>query len=82
MNYLKADGFDAAIIGIDPHSERVVYDIYKMIEICENWDMDEEVAIEYLEYNVFPAYVGPHTPIYIYPMDCEELERSIDYFPQ
>ena len=30
---LKADGFNAAIIGVDNAAERIVYDKHKMIEI-------------------------------------------------
>jgi hypothetical protein len=30
MAYLKADGFDGAIIGVDANVERIVYDKYKM----------------------------------------------------
>jgi hypothetical protein len=29
-------------------------------------DMSYEDAIEYLDFNVFSAYVGERTPIYIY----------------
>jgi len=43
-----------------------VYDRQKMIEIAvRDMEMTEEDAIEYLEYNVWGAYVGEHTPIYI-----------------
>jgi len=65
MNYLKADGFDEAIIGIDMASERVVYDKNKMIEILIIDGMSYEDAIEYLEFNTWNTYVGPHTPIYM-----------------
>jgi len=57
---LLASGFDLAIIGLDTKSEpfRVVYDIEKMIEIlCSREEMTELDAIEYLDYNVFGAYV-------------------------
>jgi hypothetical protein len=64
MNYLKADGFDAAIIGIDMASERLVYDKRKMVEILTE-EMSEEDAIEYLEFNTWGAYVGEQTPIYV-----------------
>jgi hypothetical protein len=58
MAYLKADGFDGAIIGVDANVERIVYDKYKMIEILisQGWDHDD--ALEHLEYNVWCAYVG------------------------
>lgn len=61
-----ADGFDEAILGLEPGSLRVVYSIPKMVEILiENEKMELLDAIEYLEYNVINAYVGDKTPIYI-----------------
>lgn len=67
MSYLKADGFDAAIIGIDMASERLVYDKQKMVEILSK-QMSEEDAIEFLEFNTWSAYMGEHTPIYVDPL--------------
>jgi len=64
---LLADGFDDAIIGLDTSQEvfRVIYDRDKMIDMLRYRDgMDLEEAIEYLEYNVWGAYVGEGTPIY------------------
>jgi hypothetical protein len=66
---LLADGFEAAIIGLDTTSEvfRVIYDRDKMVDILvTNDDMTSIEALEYLEYNVFGAYVGEGTPIYAY----------------
>lgn len=62
---LKADGFDDAVIGIDPESMRLVYDRNKMFDILVKQDMSMEEAVEYLEFNTFCAYVGEKTPIYI-----------------
>lgn len=75
MSYLKADGFDKAIIGVDIISERIVYDKQKMIEILITEGMNIDDAIEYLEYNVFCAYVGEHTPIYVDLMDIDEIKN-------
>jgi hypothetical protein len=64
--YLRADGFNKAIIGIDMVNQKVIYDKLKMIEILvEDDGMTEEDAIEYLAYNVWSAYVGEFTPIYM-----------------
>ena len=64
--FLKADGFDEAVIGIDDSSMRLIYSKNKCIEIlCR--DMNEEDANEYFEYNVKSAYVGEKTPIW-----CED----------
>lgn len=64
--FLKADGFDNAIIGVEPNSMRLVYSRDKMIGILiEDEEMEEIDAIEYLEYNTWNAYVGEKTPIFI-----------------
>lgn len=66
---MLASGFEDAIIGIDTSNEvfRVIYDRDKMTDILMTRDnMTAEDAIEYLEYNVFGAYVGEGTPIYGY----------------
>lgn len=70
MKYLKADGFDAAIIGIDVSSERLIYDKEKMVEILSS-EMSIEDAIEFLEFNTWSAYVGEHTPIYMDKLNDE-----------
>lgn len=77
---LFADGFDDAIIGMDMNSEvyRAVYGIEKMIFILMHRDsMSEEEATEYLEYNVFSAYLGEGTPIYIYQMSADEAKEML-----
>ena len=64
--FLTADGFDGAIVGVEPNSMRLVYDRDKMIGILmTDEDMEEIDAIEYLEFNTWNAYVGEKTPIYI-----------------
>ena len=66
QEFLKADGFDDAIIGIEPNSMKLVYDISIMVEsLIKNDEMTYEDAMEYLNFNVFCAYVGEKTPIYI-----------------
>jgi hypothetical protein len=55
--FLIADGFDEAIIGVDTKSERLIYSVSKCLTIlCR--DMSEEDALEYFEYNVSGAYKG------------------------
>ena len=65
-DFLKADGFDDAIIGVDSHSMRLIYSVSKCIEILME-NMDEDEATEYFYYNVSGAYVGEKTPIW-----CED----------
>ena len=67
-NLLFADGYDSAIIGvaIGFDSERVEYDVEKMIEGgMKDANISYEQASEWLEYNTFGAYVGENTPIYM-----------------
>lgn len=61
--FLKADGFDEAIIGVDETTMRLIYSVKKCIEILMR-DMTEEDAIEYFSFNVSGAYVGEKTPIW------------------
>ena len=67
---LKADGFDAAIIGIDTN-QRMVYGIEKILAILIDDDMNEEEALEHFYYNIAGSYVGDYTPIYIWEYQCE-----------
>ena len=62
---IKSDNFDDAVVGIEVNTLRLVYSIDKMIAILTK-DMSYEDAIEYLDFNVFSAYVGERKPIYIY----------------
>ena len=65
-NTYTADGFDDAVIGLDTQGggvPRVVYSIELMIKnLCDKhgWEMDE--AIEFLDFNVFGAYLGGGHP--------------------
>lgn len=63
--FLKADGFDEAIIGVDESSMRLIYSTSKCIEILMR-DMSETDAIEYFDYNVSGAYMGEKTPIWCF----------------
>lgn len=65
QEFLLADGFNEAIIGVEYISGRVIYDIDIMIQTLINEEMSYEDAIEHLEYNVLGSYVGENTPIYI-----------------
>ena len=63
--FLKADGFDAAIIGVSS-DYRLVYSIEKVIEILvsrNNWTHED--AADYFFFNIEGSYVGEQTPIFI-----------------
>ena len=66
---LFADGFDDAIIGIcrkAGDSSVVAYSYEKCVEVLINQqEMSPEDAIEWMEFNVVSAYMGPHTPVFI-----------------
>lgn len=66
--FLKADGFDDAILGVDESSMRLIYSISKCIDILME-DMSDEDALEHFYYNVSGAYVGEQTPIW-----CDDLD--------
>jgi len=65
---LKADGFDAAIVGTGCRNGQptlLVYDEDKVLDILVRRDgMTYEEAIEFYEFNVKGAWVGPGTPIW------------------
>jgi hypothetical protein len=63
---LFVDGFDDAIIGFCNNSLKIVYDVDLMLEILVSEQlMHPDDAIEHLEFNIFCAYVGEQTPIYV-----------------
>jgi len=66
--FLIADGFDDAVIGVDYGSSRLIYSCSKCIEILiEQEEMTAEDAIEHFQFNVAGAWVGEKTPIW-----CED----------
>ncbi len=65
--FLIADGFNGAILGVDEKSMRLIYSTTKCIEILME-DMSEEEAFEYFYYNVSGAYMGEKTPIF-----CDDI---------
>jgi hypothetical protein len=66
---IKADGLDAAVIGIEINSMRLIYSSNKIIEILmlDN-NMEFQDALEYYEFNIVGAYIGEKTPIY-----CDDM---------
>lgn len=63
--FLFADGFDEAIVGVDSKGLRLVYSIEACIETLMK-DMCFEDAHEYFFFNVEGAYMGEKTPIFVY----------------
>jgi hypothetical protein len=60
--------FDPAIVGVADRCGMeavVVYDRQEVIEALIRDGLNEEEAMEFADFNVFGAYVGSRTPIYI-----------------
>lgn len=62
--FLKADGFDEAVIGVDESDMRLIYSVSKCIDTLMLDGMSEEDAIDYFTFNVSGSYVGDKTPIW------------------
>jgi len=63
--FLIADGYDDAIIGLDDASGRLVYDVDKIIRILMEDGMSYDEASEFYDYNILGAYVGEKTPVFM-----------------
>lgn len=69
--FLLISGHDNAIVGVEHESYRLIYSMNIIINnLMENDDMSHEDAWEYFSYNMFSAYVGDLTPIFL--MDINE----------
>ena len=66
-DFLIADGFNDAIIGVDESSMRLIYSVSKCLNILETVEgMSELEALEYFNFNVSGAYMGEKTPIWCF----------------
>lgn len=60
------DGLDSCLVGVSADG-KAIYSMDKLLEHFELYeDMNEQDAIEHIEYNILGAYVGEYTPIYIH----------------
>jgi hypothetical protein len=73
-SFLKADGFDEAVLGFDENSGRLVYSTSKIIECLVRDGMEHEDAVEYYYFNIAGAYVGDLTPIFVNDLDEVDTE--------
>jgi hypothetical protein len=78
VTMLKADGFDAAILGIGSRCGKpdiLIYDYNKCCDILMERDsMTREEAIEFMDFNVVGAWHGENTPIFLYEIvDWHEI---------
>lgn len=79
---IKLNGYDEAIIGPamvwsgQTMDSRLVYDADKIRDILMKDGMDYEEAREFIEFNIEGAYVGPQTPVLVWPGDMWDTEEE------
>jgi len=74
---LQADGFEDALLGVGRKKgseDSLVYSYEKCVDILVKQGMSHEDAIEWMEFNVVDAYVGPTTPIFVH------TNPDLDYY--
>ena len=65
--FLKMNGFDNAVIGVEERTMRLVYSKSKIMRQLVT-EMDYETAMEHFDYNIAGAWVGEQTPIIVNDM--------------
>jgi hypothetical protein len=62
--FLKVDGFDDAIIGIDDTSMRLIYSVSKCIDILIESGMTQEDALDVFHYEIKAYWFSQNPPIW------------------
>lgn len=73
------DGFEEAFIGFSKRCGQptlATYSFNKMVQVLVDDDMDEEEAIEYIEYNCLGAWMGDLTPIILFEQEDPWIYES------
>lgn len=73
---LLDEGFDDAIVGVAERCGQpalVVYDALKVIDALVRDGMNEDEAAEWFSHNISGAWVGPHTPLFLWSLDSAAL---------
>ncbi len=77
---LLADGFEEAFVGICRRFGQeplAAYDYDKCLEVLMR-EMSYEEAVEYFDFNVIGAWVGPNTPVFVeLPGECDGQHVSL-----
>jgi len=72
--FMTENEFDEAIVGVihgKAHEPAVAYDYKKVIEINMKQGMTYDEAVEFWSYNQSDAYVGKHTPVFLFTGEDE-----------
>ena len=79
---LLIDNFEDCFVGTcytwhgNQRVERLIYSGDKMVDkFMADDKMDVNEALEYIEFNIEGAYVGPHTPIILWECSLEDIEE-------
>lgn len=64
--FLKADGFDDCILGVEEKTMKLIYSVTAYINKLVTDGMEPQEAAEYFEFNVSGNYMGEKTPIWCY----------------
>jgi len=78
---LFLEEYDKAVIGIidEMNPIRIVYSKKKMIDVLVSNGMDKLEAVDHLEYNVWGAYKGDYTPVYLNDLIGTSVQDILDY---
>lgn len=66
IEFIKMDGFDAAVIGVDAQSERLIYSTKKFVALLVEQGMTNDEALDHFYCNYESAGLGPKGPIYCF----------------
>ena len=64
--FLKADGFDDCLLGVNEEGMKLIYSVTACINKLVTDGMEPQEAEEYFEFNVSGSYMGEKTPIWCY----------------
>jgi hypothetical protein len=65
--FMIAEGFNSAVIGLDECSMRLIYSTGRCIDILVATGMQEDEAADFFDFNIAGSYVGERTPIWAFP---------------
>lgn len=63
--FLRADGFDGCIIGIEPNKMVIAYSCKRCIDEIVGRGYNYVDAVEFFEFSVRNVDFGPKTPVFI-----------------